>query len=209
LTKDNEGDAGRWRDLAGTGPSWGRRFFERLLLSLIDAQPNPHVENLPDHVFHDRETRLRAAMDALFNERVSYELSDHSALLWMAQQHVRDRTIRYARGKFQASDVKPRSERQLAREASEKFYPEITDRSERLRDKWRQKKEFWLALARGHDDVLESVETEALGRIWVALAEAGLPVVPNWPDGQRMSEKQMLRTGFRELKRLLELLPRT
>jgi hypothetical protein len=199
----------RSRDLAGTGPSRGRPFSERLLLSLIDAHPSQHIENLPDHISHDRETRLRAAMGALFNTRASDELPDHPALLWMAEQYVRDRTLRYARGKFETSDVKPRSERRLAQEASEKFYPKITDRSERLRKKWRQRKEFWLALTRGHDDVLESVETQALGKIWVALVEADVPVIPNWPDGQRMSEEQMLRTGFREFERLVELLRRT
>src|SRR5580704_3692752 len=118
LTKDNEGDAGRWRDLAGTGPSWGRRFFERLLLSLIDAQPNPHVENLPDHVFHDRETRLRAAMDALFNERVSYELSDHSALIWKAPQLVCAQVNCFALAKLPAGGSKPQSDRPHARATS-------------------------------------------------------------------------------------------
>ena len=105
-----------------------------------------------------------------------------------------------------ASDVKPRSQRQLAREASEKFYPKITDKSERLRDKWAEKKEFWLALARDQDDVLESVETEALGRIWIALAEAGIPVIPNWPDGRSISETQVLRIGLPGFERLRELL---
>ena len=207
MTEDDEDDLERWRDLAGTGPSIGRLFLERLLLSLIDAHPNPRVENLPAHLFHDREARLRAAMNALFNERVSDELSDHSALLWMAQQHVRDRTTRYAGGKFLASDVKPRSERQLAREASKQFHPEITDRSERLRKKWPREKEFWLALARGHDDILESVETQTLGRIWIALAEADIPVVPNWPDGRAISKEQMLRIGLPGFERLRQLLP--
>lgn len=206
MTEGNEDGAERSRDLAGTGPSIGRLFLERLLLSLIDAHPNPRVENLPDHLFHDREARLRAAMNALFNERVSDDLPDHSALLWMAQQHIRDRTMRYARGNFLARDVKPRSQRQLAREASVKFYPEMADKSERLRDKWAEKKEFWLALARDQDDVLESVETEALGRIWIALAEAGIPVIPNWPDGRSISEAQMLRIGLPGFERLRELL---
>ncbi len=209
LTENDDDNAERSRALVGTGPSLGRRFFERLLLSLIDAHPGQNVENLPDHIFHDREGRLRTVMDAVFNEKGSDELPDHSALLWMAQQHLRDRTMHYAGGKFRASGVKPRSKRQLAQEASEKFYPEITDRSERLRKKWRKKREFWLAVARGRDDVLESVETQALGRIWIALSEAGVAVVPNWPDGRRMSEEQMLRTGFRELERLVELLRRT
>ena len=203
MTEGNEDGAERSRDLAGTGPSIGRLFLERLLLSLIDAHPNPRVENLPDHLFHDREARLRAAMNALFNERVGDELPDHSALLWMAQQHVRDRTMRYAQGKFQASDVKPRSERQLAQEASKKFYPRLTDRSERLRKKRRRDKNYWIALVRWGNDIPEVMEGQALIGIWLALARAKVPVVPNWPAGHAMSEEQMLRTGLGELTELL------
>jgi hypothetical protein len=59
LTEDNEGDTARCRDLAGTGPSIGRPFLERLLLSLIDAHPNPKTANLPYRILHDRERRLR------------------------------------------------------------------------------------------------------------------------------------------------------
>jgi hypothetical protein len=221
LTKDNEGDAERWRDLAGTGPSIGRPLLERLLLSLIDAHPNPKTGNPPYWILHDRERRLRAAMEALFNEKkdkdekVAEQLLDHAALFWMAQQYVRDRQLRYAQQRGLAREVGAprsagartscRSERQLARDASEKFYPNLADQSERLRKNWRKRKEFWLAMARRHDDVLETLETQALAKIWIALTEADVPVIPNWPEGRAMSEDQMLRTGLPELERLVDL----
>ena len=218
LTKDSEGDAERWRDLAGTGPSIGRPFLERLLLSLIDAHPNPG--NPPYWIRHDRERRLRAAMEALFNEKkdkdekVAEQLLDHAALFWLAEQYARDRHLRYAQQRGLGREVGAsrsgtrtscRSERQLARDASEKFYPNLADQSERLRKNWRKRKEFWLALARRHDDVLETLETQALAKIWIALTEADVPVIPNWPEGRAMSEDQMLRTGLREFEKLVDL----
>ena len=180
MTKDNEGDTARWRDLAGTGPSIGRPFLERLLLSLIDAHPNPKTGNLPLWILHDRERRLRAAMEALFNEKkdkgeklgeqlnekknkdekLGEQLPDHAALFWMAAQYARDRQLRYAQQRGLGREVGAsrsgtrtsyRSERQLAREASKKFYPSLADRSETLRKKWRgpKGKEFWLAMRGG------------------------------------------------------------
>lgn len=101
MKEDNEGDTARWRDLTGTGPSIGRPFLERLLLSLIDAHPNPKTENLPYRILHDRERRLRAAMEALFNEKkdkdekASDQLPEHAALFWIAQQYAHDRQLQH------------------------------------------------------------------------------------------------------------------
>ena len=60
-------------------------------------------------------------------------------------------------------------------------------------------------MARRHDDVLETLETQALGEIWIALTKADVHVIPNWPEGRAMSEDQMLRTGLPELERLVDL----
>jgi hypothetical protein len=160
LTKDNADDADPWDLFDGAGPSYGRLFLERLLLSFIDAHPRKGVQNLLEHVLHDREARLSTAMEALFNEKTSPKLPDHAALRWMAEQYVRGQTMRFARDEYQASKVEARSERQLAQAASKKFYPEITDKSERLRKKWREQSEFWLAIIRYHEDVLEGIETQ-------------------------------------------------
>jgi hypothetical protein len=134
----------------------------------------------------------------------------------MAEQHVRDRQKQYADRVRQLSGsdssegnqpklASTRSERQIAVEASQKFYPGLSDRSERLRKKWRAQRDFWLEMVQWQDDVLETVETQDLAKIWIALAEANVPVVPNWPDGRPMSEEQMLRTEFKELQKLVEL----
>ena len=221
MTED-DGDLGdRWRDLAGTGPTIGRTFLERLLLSLIDAHPNPTVPRLSDHILHDRERRLRVAMAALCNEQTSEELPDHAALLWMAQQNVRDRQMRYVRAEEEKRSqgiekslagrtmTSLRSTRQLAQEASLRFYPDVSDRSERLRKKWAQQKEFWLEMARSHDYVRETLEMQSLAKVRIALEEAHLRIVPNWPDGHAMSEDQMLRTEMPELRQLVELRRKT
>jgi hypothetical protein len=216
LTKDDEDDAERWRDLAGTGPSYGRLFLERLLLSLIDAHPKKQVQN-PEHVLHDREARLRAAMEAIFNEELSQKLLlDDAALFWMANEYVRDRAMRFSRER-RSEDVRLsrpagpplpplRSERELAQEASVKFYPEITDKSERLRKKWGRQKQCWLDLVRFHDDLPETFETQVLAKVWVALAKAKVPIAPNWPSGSKMSEEQMLRTGLPMFQELVQCL---
>lgn len=73
--------------------------------------------------------------------------------------------------------------RELAQEASDKFYPRITDKSERLRRKRQRQKQRWLDLARFHDDLKESFETQVLDRIWLQLAKAKVAVVPNLPAG--------------------------
>ena len=156
-------------------------------------------------------------MRALFYVRTGDVLPDHDALLWMAEQHVRNREMQYAERvrQLSASDFSKRSqpklalmrsERQIAVEASKKFYPGLSDRSERLRKKWREQRDFWLGMVRSHDEVLETVETQDLAKIWIALAEADVPVVPNWPGGRPMSDKQMLRTELSELEKLAELL---
>jgi hypothetical protein len=206
LTRDNEDEADNWDPFDGTGPSYGRLFLERLLLSLIDAHPNPRVKSVPERILREREGRLRLAMKALCGKKPSQKLPDDAALRWMAGQYAGDRA-RKARGvQLSQATGSLRSERQLAQEASEKFYPKITDKSERLRKKWEEQKERWLAVVRYHDDLIESIETQVLANIWIALAEEHVPVVPNLPTGHAMSEEQMLGTGLPELERLVELL---
>ena len=168
LTRDNEDDTDRWDPFDGTGPSYGRPFLERLLLSLIDAHPNPRVKNLPERIRRDRGRRLSLAMKALCDGKPSQKLPDDAALLWIANQYAHDRAreandvqLSQAAG---PAPVSVRSDRQLAQEASEKFYPKITDKSERLRKKWEEQKERWLALALWHDHLPELFETQALAR---------------------------------------------
>lgn len=186
------------------------------MLSLIDAHPNAKVLSLPEHLIHDREARLSVAMEALFNEKPSQKLLDNAALFWMANEYVRDRAKRFSR-EWKAKEFPPsrsagralaplRSERQLAQEASEKFYPKITDKSERLRKKWGRQKQRWLDLVRFHDDLPETFETQALAEIWVVLAKAKVAVVPNSPAGSAMSEKQMRRIELPVFEELVELL---
>jgi hypothetical protein len=216
VAQDSDDEAERWKDLAATGPSIGRPLLERLLISMIDGHQSFDGANLPHHARRDRERRLKPAMKALFNlEGPKRQLPDHAALLWIAKQQLHDRMrdLRSPQTNRGSNESGPknqgrgsrRSERQLAREASAKFFPKLVDVSESLRTKWAEQKSFWLDMARSHDDVVESIETQALAKIWVALSEAGVSVVPNWPDGRQMSEEQMLRTGFRDLLRLVEL----
>jgi hypothetical protein len=59
---------------------------------------------------------------------------------------------------------------------------------------------------RGSDDISESLEAQALAGIWLVLAKARVPVAPNSPEGNAMSEEQMLRIGLPEFEKLVELL---
>ena len=56
------------------------------------------------------------------------------------------------------------------------------------------------------DDISESLEAQALAGVWLALAKAKVPVVPNFPGGNIMLEEQMLRTGLPVFAELVEIL---
>jgi hypothetical protein len=205
LTKDRENDADHLDVFDGMGPSYGRPFLERLLLSLIDAHPNWQVQNRLERVLRDGEARLRDAMEALFNQEPSQKLLDDAALFWMANEYVRDQAMRFSKAEEIRLSEPPgsalpaqRSERQLAQEASEKFYPKITDKSERLRKKWGRQKQRWLDLARFHDDLSETFETQALARIWLALAKAKVPQRPAGVLGrlERRRQRDVLLSAY-------------
>jgi hypothetical protein len=128
----------------------------------------------------------------------------------MANEYVRDRAMRFST-KRRAEDVRlsrpagprlppVRSVRGLAQEASAKFYPKITDKSERLRKKWGRQKQRWLDLVRFHDDLPETFETHALGRIWVSLSKAKVPIVPNCPAGTQCQRSKCAARDCRTLR---------
>jgi hypothetical protein len=122
MAEDSDDDVDYCGVFNGTGPSYGRPFLERLLLSLIDAHPRRPVHG-PEYMLHDREARLSRALEALFNEKPSQKLLDDAALFWMANEYVRDQVQSSDEWKAQAKQAphpegsvlaRPRSERQLA-----------------------------------------------------------------------------------------------
>lgn len=217
MSGDDGDDVDQVDTLDATGPAYGRPRVERLLLSLIDAHPRTDTQDQTERYFRDREKRLRVAMGALFNEKPSQKLLDDAALFWMANEHIRDRARLFsadwkanAAGLSEVPRSTPplRSERELADEASKKFYSAMSDKSERLRKKWEKGKRRWLDIARYSDDLTELFETQALAKIWLALARAEIPVAPNSPSGSAMTEGQMLRTELPDFRELVEFLKR-
>ena len=87
VTKDDEIDA--WG-----GPSVGKAYLERFLLSIIDANPGPENEGSETRNQKSRQQRLRSAMKALFNLGGGVDGrppdADHAALLWMSEQRSLD-----------------------------------------------------------------------------------------------------------------------
>ncbi len=168
-------------------------FFERLLLSIIDAYPTEGEKRSGLAGQRTREDRLQTAMQALFGEAKTGRRadSDDAVLRWMASQHYRDLAIRGLQALKSAPEsektlVTPpvRSDRALAADAEGKFSLGAGAR-ERLRKKFSDKKDFWLAIERFHDDVPELMETWLLDEIRGLLAKADIKTVPHWPDGRR------------------------
>jgi hypothetical protein len=122
-----------------TRPRWeDRSIEERLLLSLIDAYPGPEIRVAGKTRVAARERRLKKAMSALFNVAVTAKEEqlqmDSGALWWMAAQQHKDlagESGRFVNSTKQGMEEQPslRSERQLAREAANKFYGPFDEKS--------------------------------------------------------------------------------
>jgi hypothetical protein len=177
-------------DLLG-GPAVGRRVCERLLLSLIDAHPSWPETASRKEVCAERERRLKAGLQEVFNEYSAITgeqaINDDYVLWWMAHQRYCD-LVEQSSEKFKAPAAggkkrknkpsKLRSDRFLAKEAAQKFYGSESP-FERLRKKWDKQGEWWLEMEKYHDYVVEAVETKILAEIWRCLRRARVTTIPN------------------------------
>jgi hypothetical protein len=211
-----------------TGSRWeDRPIVERLLLSLIDANPGPEFKASGKSRFAARERRLKKAMSALFNVGTTAKgeqlQTDNRALWWMASQHHKGLAGKSGRfTKFDAGGMNghysPRTERQLAKDASNYFHGPFDENvpsqrqqrdsvAERLRKKWRQQRDLWLGSFLFSDNVDQLNDMHALIEIWVKLRAASIEVVPNWSDGDPISEELAKKTGLRQLIELVTSRP--
>ena len=181
---------------------------ERLLLSIIDANPGTKTDVNGASWRKKREIRLKTAMEALSGLRVSakgqQQMSDQKALSWMASERDRDRFFEQARSgnhpffppgsaSYESyiekmGDFKFRSDRTLADQAAERYFGPFTksavydlkrSHSERLRRKWRDQRGFWNWNELCNDYVDESIESQKLTRCLDMLIELGITTVPN------------------------------
>jgi hypothetical protein len=169
------------------GPGVGRSFAERLLLSIIDAHPTGGQIASPLSAARDRERRLQTAMQALFGEAKTGRKpdSDDAILRWMGNERSQDLALRDMQGLGfygQLPARKVRSDRTLAEEAETRFAL-ATGSWERLRSKFGKQVEFWLEIARSHDDIAELMDTWLLDEIRAMLSKRDIASAPNWPDG--------------------------
>jgi hypothetical protein len=211
----------RWQD---------RSIVQRLLLSLIDANPGPEAKASGKSRFNARERRLKDAMRVLFNESTTIKGEqaqiDSRALWWMATQHHNDL---FKKKVVEAGDSGPfakyngskiggrypsRSDRQLSLEAAKRFHGPVVKNSlsdrdrinreaERLRKKWRQQRVFWMDLIKYSDDDQETDDLHILINIWTALQAAGIETVPNSTNGTPVSLELATRMGIPKLVELV------
>ena len=165
----------------------GRSFEERLLLALIDAHPDWSATDSEARKSLARETRLRAAMQAIFlrADEGRSEHPDEPALRWMGSEYYRDKAVESMR-RLQpgyGGNHCIRSIRKLAEQAAAKFQP--LSSAESLRKKFSVEKEFWLAVEQVHDHVPEALETNLLNQIIKILRRVGVEAVENLPDGTK------------------------
>jgi hypothetical protein len=164
----------------------GRSFVDQLLLALIDAHSPPASESSPaspEARRREREARLARAKAELFGDDSApgtKEIDDEGALLWMAREHDRDLTIAEM---AMAPDLypnappvrKPRSVRQLAREAAVRTSGNSDAAIEdRLRTKFAEQQERLPAIARYHDFIPESLERHDLVAVLEILRRNGI-----------------------------------
>lgn len=181
---------------------------ERLLLSIIDANPDAGTDMKSATWRNRREIRLKQAVRALFGGGVratgQQRMSDQSALRWMASERYRDRFFEqvsngphplflpgsqsYKRYREIMGDSKFRSDRTLADQAAERHFgpfDEVADydlkrsHSERLRRKWRDQSGFWNWDVLYNDYVDESIESKRLERCHALLRKRGIRTVRN------------------------------
>lgn len=152
----------------------GRCFVDKLLLSVIDAYPDPTTS--PASAARRRRARLREAKQALFggsNPEGRPSDSDEASLRWMGSERYKD-LARRDMAKLKGQLVpRPRSERELVDQAVARFnHPGSS--GERLRKKFSDQREKWLATAMLHDDVPEQLDFNALEAIEKILSAQGI-----------------------------------
>ena len=159
--KEKRSSARRSEPLDVNTPSIERHAIDRLLLAIIDGYPDEH--DLASATWRARRLqRLQEARKALFAD-VGDEIdrSDHeiAALKMMAIWFERDTQLRAMRNRDPTcfptvTFKKPRSIRQLARDASQKIKGE--DRSdfiEKIRNKFAKNQNCYRDLTRYSDDM--------------------------------------------------------
>lgn len=172
----------------GYGYAVGASFIDKLLLVLIDANPDPDADKLSLLRAHKRrEKRLAAAKDALFGAdrprgHPPNMVDVDRALRWMGQQRHDDRARSIMaqlpeplRPRW-ASDpnYKIRSTRTLATEATKKFHIFGSDVSDSLRRKFADQEDYWVSVAHYHDDVPDQMEWNDIVNIAEILGKHGI-----------------------------------
>jgi len=207
-----------------------RSIVERLLLSVIDANPGPEAKASGKSRDVARERRLGKAMSALFNVGTTAKgeqvQTDSYALWWMASEHHKDLVkknvveaadsnpfAKFNRGRT-GGQYPPRSDRQLALDAAKHLHGPIDKNAlsdldlmksvaERLRKKWAQQREYWMDHVRYSDDLDENDDMHILVSIWTTLQTAGIETVPNWTDGTPIGLALAERMGIPKLAELV------
>jgi hypothetical protein len=185
---------------------------ERLLLSIIDANPDVGADINSAKWRRRREVRVKKAMKKLFGSDVNVQgeqpFSDQRALYWMASGRHQDRfkqQLLSGKHPFARSEsvtnytskipkgFKPRSDRKLASEAADKFYGPFEGASrdahkqthvERLRKKWMVQKHEWRDDLFFNDNIDDSMEQNILQRCWDTLEELGITTIANDLSGK-------------------------
>lgn len=163
-------------------PSIARHAIDRLLLAVIDGYPDE--DDLTSATWHARRLkRLQEARKALFadNDSAADPSDDEiAALQMMAIWHHRDTQLQAMRDRDPAclptvSFDKPRSFRQLAREASIKLKgEERSDFIDKIRKKFADNRKSYLSLMSQGDDIELMREFNALQKALDGLAKLGV-----------------------------------
>jgi len=167
------------------GEPVGRSFEEKLLLAIIDANPEPGDGAMSSVKKRNRRAeRLRNAHEALFpsSPRGRPDVNDRFVLRWIGAQLQHDRAfegqqkLKKDMGTPPKSIQKRRSISILLEESQKKFgFP----RSElsRLRKKFEDQVDYWTSVEETHDDVAESIEMQKLETIRDILQELRISLV--------------------------------
>lgn len=127
-------------------------------------------------------------MQALFLEKIETgrpKQADHFALRWMSEEHYRDlarRGFAFVRMEEPPSRKQLRSNRQLAERAAKRVLFDQVNAVDRLRKEFEERKDYWLEVAKTHDDVPESLEAKALDRIAEIAKRHGMMMFPGIRD---------------------------
>ena len=163
-------------------PSIERHAIDQVLLAIIDGYAGEN--DLASATWHLlRIKRLRDARKALFaDDDAATDPSDQeiAALKMMALWHRRDTQLQAMRVRDPAclpavSFKKPRSFRELAREASLKIMAEErSDFIEKIRKKFSQSRDLYVSLMHYGDDIEAIRESNAVQKALNALAALGI-----------------------------------